>query len=165
MNKRNKIASLIFTLYILLSFYVFGAGMVNALVAYRTWRWVGAAEFPRFHQVDSKYIIPVFVIFFALSFIPQVALCRVRPAALPLWLIWAALVCNLVTLISTVTIQIPIQVELDKKFSAILIERLIATDMLFRRIPMLLLAVLNTIMLYKVVTAAQKGDTAVFYKA
>jgi hypothetical protein len=45
--------------------YVFGGGVVNSLVSYRTWRWVGENEFPKFHQIDSSLIIPLFVIFFS----------------------------------------------------------------------------------------------------
>ncbi len=151
MANKNKISNVVFSVYILLAFYVFGGGIVNSLVAYRTWRAVGANEFPEFHQIDSSLIIPLFVIFFFLSFIPQILLLWYRPMVISRWLVWLALLFNLITLISTMTIQIPIQVELDKGFSLELIERLISTDFIYRRIPMLLLAVINFIMLYKVV--------------
>jgi uncharacterized BrkB/YihY/UPF0761 family membrane protein len=151
MTNKNKISTIVFSVYILLAFYVFGGGIVNSLVAYRTWRAVGANEFPAFHQIDSSLIIPLFVIFFFLSFIPQILLFWFRPMVIPKWLVWLALLFNLITLVSTITIQIPIQVELDKQFSLELIERLISTDFIYRRIPMLLLAIVNFIMLYKVV--------------
>ena len=151
MNKRNKISTLVFTIYVLLAFYVFGGGMVTSLVTYRTWEWVGPNEFPRFHQTDNAQIIPVFVIFFFLSFVPQILLFWFRPAVIPKWMIWLALLFNLTMLISSITVQIPIQMELDKRFSMELIERLISTDLTFRVIPMVLLAITNFIMLYKVV--------------
>lgn len=152
MTNKNKISSIVFSVYILLAFYVFGGGIVNSLVSYGTWRWVGANEFPKFHQIDSSLIIPFFVIFFFISFIPQILLFWFRPSIIPKWLVWLALLFNLITLISTIAIQIPIQVELDKRFSLELIERLISTDMIYRRIPMFLLAATNFVMLYKVVT-------------
>jgi len=151
MNTKNKISTIVFSVYILLSFYVFGGGIVNSLVAYRTWRAVGANEFPKFHQIDSALIIPLFVIFFFLSFIPQILMFWFRPMIISRWLVWSALFFNLITLVSTITIQIPIQVELDKRLSLELIEKLISTDFIYRRIPMLLLAIINFIMLYKVV--------------
>ena len=154
MTSKNKISTIVFSVYILLTFYVFGGGIVNSLVAYRTWRVVGENEFPKFHQIDSSLIIPLFVIFFFLSFIPQVLLFWFRPVMISKWLIALALLFNLITLISTITIQIPIQTELDKRFSLELIDRLISTDMLYRRIPMALMAVTNFIMLYKVVRQA-----------
>ncbi|HZV69535.1 MAG TPA: hypothetical protein VFG10_08325 [Saprospiraceae bacterium] len=154
MDNKNKISAVVFSVYILLTFYVFGGGIVNSLVAYRTWRAVGPNEFPEFHHIDSALIIPLFVVFFLLSFIPQVLLLWLRPMVIPRWLVWVALLFNFITLVSTITIQIPIQVELDKKFSLELIERLISTDFIYRRIPMLFLAIVNFIMLYKVVEHA-----------
>lgn len=150
MTNKNKISTIVFSVYILLAFYVFGGGIVNSLVAYRTWRAVGANEFPEFHQIDSSLIIPLFVIFFFLSFIPQILSFWFRPMVIPKGLVWLALLFNLITLVSTIIIQIPIQVELDKQFSLELIERLISTDFIYRRIPMLLMAIVNFIMLYKV---------------
>lgn len=154
MNNKNKISTIVFSVYILLTFYVFGGGIVNSLVAYRTWRAVGENEFPAFHQIDSSLIIPLFVIFFFLSFIPQILLFWFRPMVISKWLVLSALIFNLITLVSTIIIQIPIQVELDQKFSLELIDRLISTDFIYRRIPMLLMAIVNFIMLYKVVKHA-----------
>lgn len=151
MTNKNKISNIVFSVYILVAFYVFGGGIVNSLVAYRTWRAVGVNEFPKFHQIDSSLIIPLFVVFFFFSFIPQILLFWFRPIMISKWLVWSALFFNLITLVSTITIQIPIQNELGKGFSSELIERLISTDMIYRRIPMLLLAVINFTMLYKVV--------------
>lgn len=159
MINKNKISTIVFSIYILLAFYVFGGGIVNSLVAYRTWRAVGANEFPEFHHIDSSLIIPLFVVFFFLSFIPQLLLLWFRPMIIPKWLVWLALLFNFITLVSTITIQIPIQVELDKKFSLELIERLISTDFIYRRIPMLLLAIVNFIMLYKVVKLSNNKST------
>lgn len=159
MTNKNRISTVVFSVYILLAFYVFGGGIVNSLVAYRTWRAVGANEFPEFHHIDSSLIIPLFVVFFFLSFIPQILLFWFRPMVIPKWLVWLALLFNFITLVSTITIQIPIQVELDKKFSLKLIERLISTDFLYRRIPMFLLASVNFIMLYTVVNHSTNKQT------
>jgi uncharacterized BrkB/YihY/UPF0761 family membrane protein len=151
MINRSKISAIVFSIYILLTFYVFGGGMVDSLVVFRTWRWIGPGEFPKFHQSDNAHIIPVFVIFFFLSFIPQILLFWFRPAIIPKWMVWVALLLNLIMLVSSITIQIPIQMELDKRFSLELIERLITTDMTYRVIPMILLAFTNFAMLYRVV--------------
>jgi len=159
MTNKNKISTIVFSVYVLLAFYVFGGGIVNSLVAYRTWRAVGANEFPEFHHIDSSLIIPLFVVFFFLSFIPQILLFWFRPLVIPKWLVWLALLFNFITLVSTITIQMPIQVELDKQFSSQLIERLISTDFIYRRIPMLLLAMVNFIMLYKVVKHSSNNPT------
>ncbi len=151
MVSKKKVSNIVFSVYILVAFYVFGGGIVNSLVAYRTWRAVGVNEFTKFHQIDSSLIIPLFVVFFFFSFIPQILLFWFRPPIISKWLVWLALLLNLIALISTIAIQIPIQNELSKGFSSELIERLISTDMIYRRIPMLLMAITNFIMLYKVV--------------
>ena len=70
--------------------------------------------------------------------------------------VFLALLFNLITLVSTITVQIPIQTKLDQAFSIDLIEKLIATDMIWRRIPMLLLAITNFSMLYMVVRRSNK---------
>jgi uncharacterized BrkB/YihY/UPF0761 family membrane protein len=158
MKSNPRISTIVFSIYILLTFYVFGGGVINSLVAYRTWRFVGANEFPAFHHEDARLIVPLFVLFFFLSFIPQVLLFWFRPPGISKWLIWLALLLNLVALISTITVQIPIQNALDKAYSSELIEKLISTDMVYRRIPMALMAIVNFIMLYKVV--ARSNDNA-----
>ena len=151
MAAKNNISTLVFTVYIFVAFYVFGGGIVNSLVAYRTWLAVGPNEFPAFHQIDSSLIIPLFVIFFFFSFILQILLFWFRPIVISRWMVGLALFLNLIALVSTITIQIPIQVELDKKFSLELINRLISTDFIYRKIPMVLMAIINFVMLYKVV--------------
>ena len=151
MANNNKISSIVFSIYIFLAFYSFGGGIVNSLVAYPTWRWVGPNEFPKFHQVDSSLIIPLFVVPTFLNLIPLVLLFWFRPRIISKWLVWLALLFMMIALVSSITIQIPIQMELDKRFSLELIERLISTDMIFRKIPMILLAITNFVMLYKVI--------------
>ena len=150
-SRSQTFTSLLFSIYIFLAFYVLGGGMVDSLVVFRTWQYIGPNEFPRFHQSDNRHIIPVFVIVFFLSFIPQTLLLWFRPRTIPVWMVWLALVLNLVMLISSITIQIPIQIELDKTFSLPLIRKLIQTDFLLRVVPMALQAVVNFMMLYVVV--------------
>jgi hypothetical protein len=151
MTNKAKTSTIVFSIYILLAFYVFGGGIVNALVAYKTWRAVGPQEFVKFHSIDAALIIPLFVIFFFLSFIPQILLFWFRPVAVPKGLVWIALLLNLVVLVSTVMVQIPLQNELAKGFSSRALEKLISTDFMYRRIPMFFLAAVNFAMLYKVV--------------
>ena len=90
------------------------------------------------------------------SFIPQILLFWFRPIAIPRWMIFLALLFNLIALVSTVAVQIPIQAKLDQAFSLELIERLISTDLIGRRIPMLLMAITNFAMLYMVVRRSNK---------
>ena len=149
---KRRISDIVFSSYILISFYVFGGSMVNSLVGYRTWQWVGETEFAKFHHIDALYIIPVFVIFFFLNLVPLVLLFWFRPVIIPRWLVWSALIFYLINLISTVTIQIPIQTELDKGYSLELINKLIWTDLIYRRTTITSLTIINVVMLFKVVS-------------
>jgi hypothetical protein len=45
---KSRVSSIVFSIYILLAFYVFGGGIVNSLVAYRTWRWGRSGRIPMF---------------------------------------------------------------------------------------------------------------------
>jgi hypothetical protein len=160
---RAKFASILFSIYIVMVFYVFGGGMMDSLVMFRTWRYIGEDEFPRFHQSDNAHIIPVFVVFFFLSFIPQIMLFWYRPEVIPRWMVSLALSLNLIMLISSISIQIPIQIELDKKFSLALINRLIDSDFSLRVVPMVLQAVVNFCMLFLVVSNRADPQSPVSY--
>jgi len=151
MTLKHKFSVWVFSIYLLLALYVFGGGMVTSLVSYPTWKWIGPQEFPMFHQAGNALIIPSFVVLFFLSFIPQILLFWFRPAVIPVWMVGLAFFFNLIMLISSITIQIPIQIELDKAFSIELIDRLIQTDLMFRVIPLILLALTNFTMLYRVI--------------
>jgi len=41
-------------LFFFLSFYCFGAGMMDSFVVYHGWRFVGVAEFPLVHAETGK---------------------------------------------------------------------------------------------------------------
>ena len=99
MVNNNRVSSIVFSVYILVAFYVFGGGIVNSLVGYRTWRAVGVNEFPKFHQIDGSLIIPLFVVFFFFSFIPQILLFWFRPVIISKWLVWLAFLFNLIAII------------------------------------------------------------------
>ena len=59
-----------------------------------------------------------------------------RPAAIPGWAVWAAVAAQTVVWVSTVTIQVPIQLQLGKHGPSVdLIARLIHTNFWLRRIP------------------------------
>ena len=59
-----------------------------------------------------------------------------RPAAIPLWAVWAAIGAQVIVWVSTATIQVPIQMQLSAHgLSPPLVERLIVTNFWLRRIP------------------------------
>ena len=81
-----------------------------------------------------------------------------RPAAIPAWAVWAAIATQAVVWVSTVTIQVPIQLQLsDHGLSVDLVERLIETNFWLRRIPYAICAGLFLWMAAQVIGAT--GET------
>lgn len=120
---------LYFTIVFALVFYVVGAAFVESFVNYPTWKLIGADEFKTYHQGLSVLIIKTMVLPWLAEILLTVSLLWLRPRIVPRRAVAATLVFNSIIFISTVTIQIPIQIRLSADgFSADLIDRLLATD-------------------------------------
>jgi hypothetical protein len=62
-----------------------------------------------------------------------------RPAPIPGWAIWLSVILQMIVWVSTATIQIPIQLQLSSdSLSLPLIERLIFTNLWFRKVPQII---------------------------
>jgi hypothetical protein len=107
-----------------LVFYGMGAASVESFVNYPTWPLIGANEFRAYHRALGPLIIGYMVLLWF------------RPASIPRWMVWLAIVLQLVVWVSTVTIQLPIQGQLSADgLSLPLIDRLRVTSFWFRRVP------------------------------
>jgi hypothetical protein len=90
----------------------------------------------------------------------DILLLRWRPASIPLGVVWAALALQVVMWVSTVSIQIPIQFQPGARGdSRDLLERLIWTNLLHRKIPGYARLAITGWMLYRVVRAAPDEPT------
>ena len=119
-----------------LVFYGLGAASVESFVNYPTWPLIGANEFRAYHRALSPLIIGYMVIPMLVTTILTILLVWLRPASIPRWMVWLAIVLQLIVWISTVTIQLPIQGQLSANgLSLPLIERLRTTSFWFRRVP------------------------------
>lgn len=138
-----------------LVFYVLGAAFLEGFVNYRTWHLIGAAEFQAYHQALTPRVVAVLVAPGFLVIVLTVLLLWWRPAAVPRWGIWLSLALHLVTVIVSVTSQIPIQAEFDRSgLSFMLLDRLILMDWL-RKVPGIVNAVLFLWMMKKVLLKAE----------
>lgn len=115
-------------LFFMLSFYCFGAGMLDSFALYHSWLFVGEDEFAAVHQAAGQRIVLIFVLPTFVLTIITILLFWYRPSIIPKYLIWMALGCQLVSWLSSAFIQIPIQLELDKGKDEALLNRLISTD-------------------------------------
>ena len=119
-----------------LVFYGMGASFVESFVNYPTWPLIGANEFRAYHRALSPLVIRYMVIPIVVATILTISLLWFRPASIPRWMIWLAIVLQLVAWVSTFTIQLPIQGQLSADgLSLPLIDRLRVTNFWFRRVP------------------------------
>jgi hypothetical protein len=143
MQASSKTSIWLFLIVFSLVFYGMGASFVESFVNYPTWRLVGANEFRAYHQAVSPLVIGYMVIPMLVTTILTMLLLWFRPAPIPRWAIWLAVVLQLIVWVSTATIQLPIQMQLSRDgLSLSLIERLIFTNWWLRKIPQIINGVL-----------------------
>ena len=126
---KEKHRRVFFTLMLALVFHGAGAYFVEAFVNYPTWRFIGAEEFRAYHNALGERFIPLMVVPWFVEIALTFLLMRFRPRAVPLGAVALAQAFNLVSLASTIFIQIPIQLQFGSHgMSAEALDRLIATD-------------------------------------
>ncbi len=119
-----------------LVFYTTGAGFIESFVNYSSWHLIGRSEFTAYHRFITPRVLMFLVVPAVLGTVFNVLMLWLRPPAIPRWSLWLSIALQAVVWISTVTIQIPIQIQLSSKGSSLaLIETLIQTNLLLRRIP------------------------------
>jgi len=134
-----------------LIFYGMGASFVESFVNYPTWPLIGANEFRAYHNALGPLVIGYMVVPMLVGTILSIVLLWIRPIQIPLWAILAAIVLQLVIWASTATIQLPIQFQLGADGLSIpAIERLIFTNLWFRKVPQVITSGLFIWMMYSV---------------
>jgi len=143
MRKSSRTSIWLFLVSFALVFYGMGASFVESFVNYPTWRLIGANDFRAYHQALSPLIVGYMVIPMLITTLLTILLLWLRPAPIPQWAIWLVVVLQLVVWVSTVAIQVPIQVQLSRDgLSLPLIERLIFTNWWLRKVPQIINAAL-----------------------
>jgi hypothetical protein len=143
MQTSNKTSIWLFLISFALVFYGMGASFVESFVNYPSWRLIGANEFRAYHQTLGPLVIGYMVIPMLITTLLTVLLLWFRPVPIPQWAIWLAVVLQLLIWVSTVAIQVPIQVQLSRNgLSLPLIERLIFTNWWLRKVPQIINAIL-----------------------
>jgi hypothetical protein len=126
----------IFVLAFALVFYGNGAAFVESFVNYPSWHLIGNDTFLNYHRFIGPRVIAFLVAPAVLGTVFTIILLRFRPAAIPLWSVWVAILLQIVVWVSTATIQVPIQLQLAAQgASAPLLERLMETNWWLRRVP------------------------------
>ena len=151
----------IFLIAFALVFYGTGAAFIESFVNYPSWHLIGADEFIAYHRFISPRVLAFLVAPLLLGTAFSILMLWSRPAAIPAWAVWTAIAAQAVVWASTVTIQVPIQLQLsDHGVSAELLERLIASNFWLRRIPYAICAGLFLWMAAQVMGASDKKRAA-----
>ena len=135
-------------LFFILSFYCFGAGVMDSFVIYNGWSFVGPEEFPAMHQATGQRIVTTFVLPMVLLLVLNILQYWLRPATVPRSWITMALISQLAGWLSSVFIQIPIQMQLSQGKDEALLQKLIVSDWL-RVFAWLIYIVIIIAMLYR----------------
>lgn len=139
MGRSSKFSTWLFLVTFCFVFYGMGASFVESFVNYPTWKLIGPAEFLNFHHTLSPLIVGFMVIPLIIATVLTILLLWFRPGAIAAWMIWASLGLQLLVWASTVIFQLPIQFELSNSgLSVPAIDRLLFTNLWFRRPPALL---------------------------
>ena len=135
-----------------LIFYGMGASFVESFVNYPTWPLIGANEFRDYHRTLGSLIIGYMVIPMLVGTFLTFLLIWIRSKQIPVWVVLLALALQLMIWISTATMQLPIQFQLSADGLSIpAIERLIFTNLWFRKVPQVITSVLFIWMMYLLV--------------
>jgi hypothetical protein len=130
----SKFSAWIFILFVLVIFYSTGAGFLESFVNYPLWHIIGPSPswVPYHTALGPKIIVALAIPSLPLSLTLNILLIFFRPLFIPKWTVWTCLVMLLIAFISTITIQIPMQMELDKGYSYEKVEALITTSFWLR---------------------------------
>jgi len=143
MQASSRTSTWLFLITFALVFYGMGASFVESFVNYPTWRLIGANEFRAYHQALGPLIVGYMVIPMLIATLLTVLLLWFRPAPLPQWAIWLAVVLQLTIWVATAAIQLPIQMQLSRNgLSLPLLDQLVFTNWWLRKVPQIINAFL-----------------------
>lgn len=123
------------TAFFVLSFFSLGEAAFESHVNYPAWLHISDASFLAYHRQLSARI-GVMLVPLATTIVLNVVLLVWPPASVTRGPLWATLALHVLMVLSTVTVQIPIQLRLGTEgYSREAIERLIWTDLWYRKLP------------------------------
>ena len=124
----NYFRTYVFLIFILLTIYCYGAGMMDYFAVYEPWKLIDDEGFAAFHQYQGKRVINIFVIPSAVMTLFNILSLLLPPAYVKRkWLAWS-LIAYSFDWIFSFTMQIPIQLELEKRKDMHLLAELLDTN-------------------------------------
>ncbi|MBC8033019.1 MAG: hypothetical protein H7Y03_02670 [Chitinophagaceae bacterium] len=120
--------TIILFLFIIMTFYCYGAGMMDYFAIYEPWKMIDERIFADFHQYQGKRVISIFVIPSAVMTLLNILAVIFPPGYVKVKWLWLSLIAYAFDWIFSFTMQIPIQLELEKRKDLHLLQELLATN-------------------------------------
>jgi hypothetical protein len=128
-TRQQSLKSLLTTnFFIAFTFFSYGTAMMDYFLVYPSRAIVGAREFIAYHALLEERILPISVIPFALLTILNVIMLWQRPANAPKMLIWLSLICLILDWVSSIFVQIPMNMQLNEGKDLLLIHQVMQTN-------------------------------------
>lgn len=158
---RRPIIDIFLLLFFALYFYRLGVTSLEAFFNYPFWKDMGPmmsnADFVELRSLHTSKIFILLVGPAALLTMVTLALTLVGAAGLPRWAFLGVLAMQVIEWISTFMVQLPIQMQLDSTgFDPAALDRLITTDLFFRKLPALVEGMLVATILWAVIRAPSR---------
>lgn len=115
-------------LFIVLTFYCYGAGMVDYFGIYEPWKLIPENDFAAFHQFQGERVVRIFVIPSAVMTLFNIFVVIFPVQYISKKWAWLSLLAYTFDWIFSFTMQIPIQLELEKRKDMQLINELLYTN-------------------------------------
>ncbi len=125
---RGWVARWCVALFLAFTFFSYGTAMMDYFLVYPSRLIVGEREFVAYHALLEARILPISVVPFAVLTLLNGVLLWLRPAGVPKKYVWASLLCLLLDWLSSIFLQIPMNLQLNAGKDVALIEQVMATN-------------------------------------
>jgi hypothetical protein len=153
MSRKQVFITWHFIFFTALTFYTLGAGYLEAFVNYPLWHIIGKTDqWIDYHvALGPRIILALAFPTLVLSLISNVLLLFFKPPEITRWQVWITLLLLAVGILSTLFIQIPIQVRLDQGYNEALVDQLISTSFWLREVMAAIRCCLVAWMMYSII--------------
>ena len=153
----GTLEAILLVLFFALFFYQWGAANLEGFMNYPVFRDAGEklarADYLTLRQLIMQRVVPLLIVPFVLTIAVTIALALHGSRLVPRSLLLAILALQAVIAISTLAIQAPIQLQLNREgHDLAAATRLIVTDFWLRKVPLQIEAALVLAALWRVVT-------------
>lgn len=133
---RQRFINWHFIVFTALAFYCLGASYLESFVNYPVWHIIGPSDqwVPYHVALGARVIVLLAFPTLVLSLLSNVLLLFFRPREIARWLVWSTLLILLTGILSTVFIQIPMQMRLDQGYNEVLVNKLISSSFWLREV-------------------------------